>query len=87
MAWTRSLPGTPASASGPLVATMPRLLRLPQVMALVGLAEPTLYAEMNAGRFPRPVKITRRASAWREDDLIAWLATREAATAQGNTVA
>lgn len=73
MAWTRHL-------DGPTTPKMPRLLRLPEVMELTGLSEGGVYAEMSGGRFPRPVKISRRAVAWREDHLIAWLASREAIT-------
>jgi prophage regulatory protein len=77
MAWTKTLPGVPALTQ-PLVATMPRLLRLPAVLELVGLSEPTLYEQMAAGTFPKGIKIAKRAVAWREDHLIAWLASREA---------
>ena len=84
MTWTRTflapIEAAPVPAQGQR-ATMPRLLRLRAVMELTGLSEAGVYAEMKAGRFPRPVKISRRAAAWREDHLITWLASREAITA------
>jgi prophage regulatory protein len=41
-----------------------QLLRLPQVLALTGKCRSSLYADMAAGRFIRPIKISVRASAW-----------------------
>lgn len=40
-----------------------------------------IYAEMNAGRFPKPIKIGARAVVWREADIANWLQARQNATA------
>lgn len=79
MTWTRTFPA-PAEAAQGQRATMPRLLRLPAVEALTGLKDSAIHKQMRLGSFPRPVKITGHAVAWREDHLIDWLASREAVT-------
>lgn len=55
---------------------MEKLLRLPEVKELTGRSTTRIYADMNAGTFPKPVKIGARAVAWRESELSAWLADR-----------
>ncbi len=50
-----------------------RMLRRPDVEALTGLSRSTIYASMDRGTFPRPVRIGLRAVAWREDDIECWL--------------
>ena len=40
------------------------LQRLPAVMERTGKSRSTIYAEMKEGRFPKPVKISRRSVAW-----------------------
>jgi prophage regulatory protein len=56
-----------------------RLHRLPDVCALTGLRKSSIYAMMRTGEFPSPVHIGRRAVAWRQSDLDAWIATRRGA--------
>jgi prophage regulatory protein len=53
-----------------------RLSRLPVVLARVPLSRSQLYAEMEAGRFPRPIKISDRLNAWDDDEIDAWIAAR-----------
>ena len=62
---------------------MERLLKLPEVKELTCRSTSRIYADMAAGKFPKPVKIGVRAVAWRESELREWLdqivAQREAA--------
>lgn len=53
-----------------------RVLRLPEVEQKVGLRRDAIYAGARAGTFPKPVKLTERASGWFEDELDAWLEKR-----------
>ena len=46
------------------------------VLARTGLGRSTLYAMMDRGEFPRPLKLGVRAVGWRESDLTDWLAAR-----------
>nr|WP_166175699.1 AlpA family phage regulatory protein [Altererythrobacter segetis] len=54
------------------------LLRIADVRKLTRRSTSRIYADMNAGLFPRPIRIGTRAVAWRESDLIAWLGHRVA---------
>jgi prophage regulatory protein len=40
------------------------LLRLPDVLAAVGVAKSTWFAGIAAGRYPKSVRIGRRSVAW-----------------------
>ena len=48
------------------------LFRLPKVMQETALCRSSIYAAMSEGRFPSPVRIGRRAVAWRQEDIEAW---------------
>ena len=56
----------------PLAA--PQLLRLPQVLALLGMSRSWVYGEIARGAFPPPVRLGRRAVAWRLSDIERWMA-------------
>lgn len=49
------------------------LIRLPDVLDLVGLCRASVYAKVAEGSFPAPIKLTSRASGWRLGDIHAWL--------------
>lgn len=53
-----------------------RMLRLRIVRELTGLGRDSIYRLARAGRFPPPRRIGDRASAWREDEIRAWIDTR-----------
>jgi prophage regulatory protein len=53
-----------------------RFLRLPEVEEVVGLKHATIYDEIGAGRFPKPVPIGKRAVAWLEDEITDWMNAR-----------
>lgn len=54
-----------------------RLLRLPVVQELTGLARATIYKAVVQRSFPKPVKLGR-ASAWPEVEVRAWIEARKA---------
>ncbi|MFT6607142.1 MAG: prophage regulatory protein [Halocynthiibacter sp.] len=51
-------------------------LRRPAVETATGLSRSTIYAMMDAGEFPRPIRIGKRAVAWPKSAVTAWLADR-----------
>lgn len=53
--------------------------RLPVVLQLTGLTKPSIYRLMDEGKFPRPVKISKRSVAWPESVLVEYMEQREAA--------
>lgn len=48
------------------------LLRLPSVMRETAHCRSSIYAAISEGRFPAPVRIGRRAVAWRQEDIEKW---------------
>ena len=48
------------------------LLRLPAVLHLTGLARSTVYRMVADHTFPAPVRIAKRAVAWRREELQRW---------------
>ncbi len=55
-----------------------RLLRMAAVIALTGLSKSSLYRMIAEGRFPAPVRLSERARAWAESEVLAWIAERVA---------
>jgi len=53
------------------------LLRIGAVSTITGLSVPTIYRMMSQGGFPRPLKITSHARAWKLSDINAWIDSRE----------
>lgn len=59
-------------------------LRLRQVIGSVApVSSATIWRWVASGRFPKPVKLSGRVTAWRCEDIRAWLAQQapEASTA------
>lgn len=52
------------------------LLRLPNVIARVGLGRTAIYDAVRAGSFPAPIRLTATAVAWRRTEIDAWIAAR-----------
>lgn len=50
-----------------------RLLRLPQVLALVGVSKSTWWKLVRDGRAPQSVKLGDRCTAWRAADVAAFI--------------
>ena len=48
-------------------------LRLNQVLELLPIGKSTFWAGIKSGRFPKPVKLGPRTSAWRREDILALL--------------
>lgn len=71
-----AIPKTPASAAdtpvtNPLEAG--GLLRLPQLLPLVGVSKSTWWKLVREGRAPQAVKLGDRCTAWRASDVAAWI--------------
>ncbi|HVO23477.1 MAG TPA: AlpA family phage regulatory protein [Candidatus Margulisiibacteriota bacterium] len=57
-----------------------RLLRLPAVLEVTGLGRSTIYRMVADHTFPAPVRVAKRAVAWRDDDVRRWRETRPPAS-------
>jgi prophage regulatory protein len=53
-----------------------RLIRLKEVKQLTCLSSSSIYRLVSAGKFPQPVKLSQRASAWIETEVRLWIADR-----------
>lgn len=49
------------------------LLRLPQVLPLVGVSKSTWWKLVREGRAPQAVKLGDRCTAWRASEVAAWI--------------
>lgn len=49
-----------------------RIIRLPQVAAMVGLSRATIYNKVKDSSFPRQIKMGR-LSGWIESEVQAWI--------------
>lgn len=67
---------SPAQHEGALTqapAVPERLLRLPAVCEQTGLGKSSVYA---LPEFPKPLVLSRRAVAWRQSEITAWIESR-----------
>ena len=53
-----------------------RLIRLPEVMARVGLSRSTIYNRIADGTFIAPVRLGEKSVAWLESDIDGWIQDR-----------
>ena len=52
------------------------ILRRPEVSLRTGLGRSAIYAYLQAGQFPRPVKLGPRAVGWIEAEVDEWISER-----------
>lgn len=45
---------------------------------IVPFSQATLWRKVKSGKFPKPVKLSDRITAWRVQDVRAWMASTEA---------
>lgn len=50
-----------------------RIIRLPQVVAMVGLKKSAIYKKIKLEEFPKPIKLGTHASGWLESDVQGWI--------------
>lgn len=44
-------------------------LRLPQVLSVIPIGKTCWWEGVKSGRFPKPIKLTARCTAWRVEDI------------------
>lgn len=59
---------------------MESLLRLPEVEKATGLKRSAIYADIQRGTFPAPIRLTKRAVAWPASEIAEWVNTKIAAS-------
>ncbi len=74
---TQAVNGAEASTSNNINSD--RYLRLPEVLALVGVSWRTVLRWERQGCFPKRYKIGPRIVAWKESEIRQWIAGQEVA--------
>ncbi len=56
-------------------ATLPTtgFVRLAQVLKLVPVSRTSIWRWVNAGTFPKPLKLAEKTTAWRAEDVRDWI--------------
>jgi len=60
-----------------------RFLRRPEVSTMTGLSRSSIYAKMDTGAFPKPIKLSERSVAWLSSEVASWIENRVTATRGG----
>jgi prophage regulatory protein len=55
-----------------------QLLRWPEIRRLLPVSRSTLWRLTKTQNFPRAIRVGQRARAWRESEVLDWLAARRA---------
>ncbi len=53
-----------------------RIVRLPELRAITGLSETTIWRREREGNFPRRCRIGPNAVGWKSDQVEAWIESR-----------
>ena len=53
-----------------------RLLRLDEVIHMVGMKKTGIYDAVKANKFPQPVKLSRRSVCWPLSSINTWISER-----------
>lgn len=53
-----------------------QVIRLPEVLNMVGLKRASVYVLMKEGNFPRPIKLGMYANGWLVAELQSWINER-----------
>lgn len=59
-----------------------RIIRMPQVIDMVGVCKASIYLMVKRGDFPAPLKLGPRASGWVLAEIEAWISERANARGQ-----
>ncbi len=70
---------SPTDSPANLHPAADRLIKLDQVMSVVGLGKTLIYRLVGDGAFPKPLKLGSNASRWSESEIFSWIAHQIAA--------
>lgn len=52
------------------------MIRMNEVIRMVGMSKSTIYSYINDGEFPKPIKLGTRAVAWQRGTIDIWVINR-----------
>ena len=70
---------SPANKGQQMITQYPaanRLIRLQEVIRLIGLSRSQIYKMQGEGTFPRSIPLAKRSVAWLEREIQIWMAER-----------
>jgi prophage regulatory protein len=50
-----------------------RVIRLPEVLKIIGLSRSAIYARIKKGLFPKQIKLGERAAGWFQSEVFAFV--------------
>lgn len=53
-----------------------RLIRLPELVSLIGVKKSTIWKWVKQGNLPQPIKLSSRVTVWRLSDVYAYIHSR-----------
>lgn len=62
-----------------MITSADNILRRSDVEKRTGLCRSSMYAAIDKGTFPKPIRLTPKAVGWLESEIVAWQAERIAA--------
>ncbi|MCB1599319.1 MAG: AlpA family phage regulatory protein [Xanthomonadales bacterium] len=68
-----------------MTSDTPRLVRKPEALRMLGLGPTSFHDLVRSGEIAPPVRLTKRAVAWRESDLIDFINSRPVVVRRGRT--
>ena len=66
------------------VSTTTTLIKLPEVKRRTTLSTSEIYRRLEAGTFPKQIKLGAKAVAWLEHEVNAWIDARVAESVEGS---
>ena len=63
-----------------------RLIRLKELIKLIGLSRSTVYKLISESKFPKSIKLTERTVVWRLSEISAWVETKQQRGAQSGPI-
>ena len=64
--------------------TKERVIRKPELLAIIGLSDPTIWRMEKDGRFPKRLRLGGNSCGWLESEVDGWLKERAAARTEDN---
>lgn len=58
------------------ITNVTRFIRLPEVLSMIGLSRTRVYELIEQGSFPSQVKLSSRAVAWSQEQVMEWMSQR-----------
>lgn len=58
------------------ITNVTRFIRLPELLSMIGLSRTRVYELIEQGSFPQQVKLSSRAVAWSQEQVMEWMSRR-----------